>query len=471
MTIQVNSTDVEIKKLEIRGAAGRYDLNPHIQELSIYENIFRPALTAKVVLSDSHNIPYKLPIVGEETVDIDISLTGFGDSNDSEVFSIKPPPFHVNSISARTMEKPKAQRFTLDLISETYMSSVHSKISKSYNNKKISDIVSDIYLTYLSDDKKRLFVQSSEKTECIIIPNLNPLDAIAWLTKRAVPETSSGVNYLYYETINSSYFVSIDSLVSEEPVYTFFQRPRVDDPTAVENVTAGIFKINNFQFIKQFDKIENTQRGVYASKLLTHDIVKKKITQYEYGGFNNWFSINHCGQFPPLSNSEVETHSSNVARTTYAPNEEANTSPSVTERYLNNMVDSKVIFYPKHDQMYCKNYGDLYDNKVEDWKLQRYGHIGIYDGINILLEVSGISGLRTGMVVDVLLPSPEVTDKDQKTDVEYDKFLSGKYIVTAIQHIFTKQESNSRVVYNMKIEVSKDGLEDAVSSRLSRKEN
>ena len=118
-------TNCLIKKLEIRGAAGRYYLNPHIQELSIYENIFRPALTAKVVLSDSHNIPYKLPIVGEETVDIDISLTGFGDSNDSEVFSIKPPPFHVNSISARTMEKPKAQRFTLDLISETYMSSVH----------------------------------------------------------------------------------------------------------------------------------------------------------------------------------------------------------------------------------------------------------------------------------------------------------------------------------------------------------
>ena len=57
MPKQVNATDVTIKKLEIRGATGKHDLNPYIQELSIYENIFRPALTATMVLVDSHNLP------------------------------------------------------------------------------------------------------------------------------------------------------------------------------------------------------------------------------------------------------------------------------------------------------------------------------------------------------------------------------------------------------------------------------
>ena len=472
MPSQNNATDVSVKKLEIKGASGAQDLNPYFQELSIFEDIFRPALTAKLVLLDSHNLPYKIPIVGEETIDIDISLTGFGDGQDSEAYSIKPPPMHVNSLSARGVvdpKKPKAQRYTLELVSETFMSSLHSKVSKSYNNNRISDIVRDIYDKYLYDDKSGLTAEPTERTERVIIPNLSPFDAIAWLAKRAVPSESSGVNYVYYETMRGSFFISLNSLVEKPSIFKFIQRPRLEDPSGVENAAAGIIKIKDFKFVKQFDKRENTSRGVYSSKLITHDIVTKKITQFEYGGFNEWFGFSHCGDFPPLSNSEVETRSSKVTRTSHAPSSEANTYPTTDERSLNNMIDSRVEFYPKHNQMYAQNLNDLYDNKVETWKLRRNGHMGIYDGINILIEASGNSALRVGMTVSLFLPSPETTDKDKKSDSVDDKFLSGKYMVTAIQHIFSR--GKEKVTYNMKVELSKDGLEEIVDTRKSRKED
>ena len=472
MPKQVNATDVNIKKLEIRGATGKHDLNPYIQELSIYENIFRPALTATMVLVDSHNLPQKLPIVGEETVDIDIAMVGYGDGKDSEVYSLKLPPMHVNSLSARGLldpNQPKAQRFTLNLVSETYMSSIHAKVSKSYNNDKIGDIVQDIYNTYLYDDNTAgLIVEETERTERVVIPNLNPLDAILWLSKRAVPNENSGVNYIYYETVHGSFFVSLDSLASLDPLFTFKQIARVEDPTGIEAVSKFEIKIKDFKFIKQFDKTENTRRGVYASKLITHDIVKKKITQFEYGGFNEWFAFNHCGAYPPLSNSDVEIRSSKVPRVSYAPDEEANAYPITDERSLSSMIDSKVEFYPKHDQMYAQNAGDLYDNKVEEWKLRRNGHMGIYNGISILLSVNGNSLFRVGQTVTVILPSSETTDKDKKSDSADDKFLSGKYMITAIKHIFYKDKKMS---YNMQIEVTKDGLEDVVAYRDSRKED
>lgn len=468
MPKQNNVTDVNIKRLSIRSANGNYDLNPHCQELSIFENIFRPALTATMVLVDSHNMPYKRPIVGEETVDIDIALTGYGDGQDSEVYSIKPPPFHVNSLTARDHFLPKAHRFSLNLISEKYMSSIHSKVSRSYNNDKISTIVADIYYNYLHDETYALTFEPTEVTERVVIPNLSPLDAIAWLSKRAVPENSFSVNYVYYETMHGSFFVSLNSLAKEEPVFTFTQKPRGSDPTGVENASAGILKINSFEFIKQFDKNENTKMGVYASKLITHDIVTKKIEQHEYGGLEEWDYYNHCGKFPPLSNSDVETRSSEIARTTYAPSQF-----NVTEqRSLNNMVDSRVEFYPKHDQMYSINVGDLYDNKVESWKLRRNNHICIYNGLSILLKVAGNSALRVGQTVNVILPSPESTDGDKKSDSLNDKFLSGKYMVTAIQHVFSRlKPDDPKMSYNMKVEVSKDGLDDYVPVRKSRKED
>lgn len=472
MANQNNATDIQIKNLEIRSATGKYNLLPHMQELSVYEDIFSPALQADMVIADSHNIPYKLPIVGEETVDIDISLTGYSDGKDSEIYSIKPPPMHVNSLSARSLldpKQPKAQRFTLEMISESYMSNLHSRISTSYNNNTISDIVSDIYYKYIYDNRQELNIEPTERNERIIIPNLKPFDAINWLALRAIPSASSGVNYLYFETMRGAFFISINSLVQEEPIFKFIHRSRIDDAAGVEHGSAGILKIKDYKFIKQFDKALNTSRGVYASKLITHDIVRKKITQYEYGGFNEWFGYSHCGDFPPLSNSEVETRSSGVTRTSFAPNDIGNSYPTTDERFLNNMIDSRVDFYPKHNNMYSNNFNDIYDNKVEDWKQKRGGHIGAYDNISILLEIAGNSALRVGHTVTVILPSPETTGKDKKSDVGNDKFLSGKYLVTAIRHIFVREKD--KFTYNMKVEVSKDGLEDVVTSRLSRKED
>jgi hypothetical protein len=45
-------------------------------------------------------------------------------------------------------------------------------------------------------------------------------------------------------------------------------------------------------------------------------------------------------------------------------------------------------------------------------------------------------------------------------------------MITAIQHIFSKiKPTEQKVTYNMKIEVVKDGLEDMVETRESRKED
>jgi len=461
MAQQLNVTDVTIQKLDIFAASGLYDLRPHFLELNIYENIFKPALTATLVLGDSFNIPYKLPIVGEETIDMNIYLPGLEGQDDEELLHIIPPRFHVNSLSDRYFTKPKAQVFALDLISEQYFSSLHAKVSKSYNGKRISFMVDDIFFKYMNDSGRGMTFIESDKDENIVIPNLSPVDAIEWLSKRAV--RGNAANYLFYETMNQSYFVTLDFLASQEPVKTFVHRLRVDDATGVGHLAQSVFKIDKFYFKKQFDMKENIEQGVYSSKLITHDIVKKKITQHEYTGFNEWFGFSHCGDFPPISNSDVDLPSAKINRVSHAPASKDNAFPTTNETNIARQIDSNVVFYPKHNQMYSKNTKDLYDNNVENWKLQRNAHLGIYDGITLVLDVSGNSALRVGQTVNVILPSPESTDADGTSDNVNDKFLSGKYMVTAIRHIFSKPTATEpKVTYTMKVEVSKDGLEEQV---------
>ena len=471
----VNAQDVTINNLSIRSAVADFDLLSSFVELTIEESLFRSALTGNIVLADSFNLPEKLPIVGEETLDIDIALSGIDGKEGEAGIHIKPPPMHVNSIDSRYMTKPKAQNFSLDLISEQFMSSAHSKISRSYSNKTISNIVSDIYYTYLNDgnDKNRVLrIESTERTESLIIPNLSPLDAIAWLSNRAEPAGRNGVNYVFFENIDGPSFVSINSLAEVEPFWKFIFKPRSDDAAGVENLAKGIQKINKYYYLKQFDKTQNIEDGLYASKLITHDIVRKKITQYDHSGINEFYSLNHVGTYAVISNSDVETTSSAVNRTSYAPVNEANNFPITNERDLSSMTDGAVCFYPKHNQLYAKNTNDLYDNKVEDWKLQRNAQLAAYDNLTMMIEVSGNSTLRVGQTVTLELPSPEANDGDGQSDNLRDRFLSGTYMITAIQHIFSAhQKKDNKISYTMKVELVKDALEDVVTNRTSRKED
>lgn len=476
---QTNTSDISISKLTMNSATGDFDLKPHFVSLSIYENLYRQALTADITLSDSVNLPYYLSIVGQETVHIDISLTGFDDGGLSEQeISLKPPIFHVVEMNNRTYVKPKTQAFTLVLMSEQYMSSLHSKISKSYFNKTIGDMVSDIYLNYLDDRTQSekdnglrgLFVEPTNREERFIIPNLSPLDAIDWLSKRTEQDSGFGVNYLFFETINRSYFCSLNYLLEDQkPVITFVYRPRVDDPSGVESLAGGQIKVESFGFMKQFDRSELVLDGVYSNKLITHDIVTKTIEENDYDGYSQWEETNHLGKYPPLTDSDIDTKSASVIRTSHAP-PGGNNYPDDSKR-MSGQVDGHVEFYPKHDNMYSQNANDEYNNYVEDWRARRKNHMGIHDALCIVIKIKGMSGLRVGQVVRVELPSPETSERDGASDSEYDKYLSGNYMINAIQHIISAGNTNDpKISYFMNIELSKDGMEEPIAYRESRKE-
>ena len=457
---QVNITDIKIERIDIESSFGKYDLVPHLEELNIYEDIFSNHLTGHITLQDAFNIPYKLPIVGEETIDCAIKLEG-GDDD----FMIDPPLLHVHEISDRFLKTNQAQRFSLDLVSEQYMSNKHARVSKSYSSGvwTADEIVSDIWSNYLDDGHGDLFVENTKPIDCII-PNWRPHDAFNWLCGRAQPEDDNhATNYLYYETMDGTHFKSLNSIIDQVPILIFAKEHRVDDPTKVEGLSGGLIKVDSLLYMNQFQKVKNINEGLYSSKLITHDIVRKKILQHNYDGFVEWFGLNHLGPFPPLSNSDTELQTGNTFRTSYAPDE----SSGVTEgRRLSDYTDSRVEFYPKHNQMYSVNPQQKHDNKVEEWRLRRAGHIAMFDGITMQVQCGGLSFIRVGLVVTLNVASPETTSHGKK-DAAFDKYLSGTYLITAIRHIFANDKGETG--YKMIVELTKDGLDEIATGRVPRK--
>ncbi len=465
MAKQLSVGEIVIDKLQCEGALGSFSLITHLEELNIYEDIFSNTLRAHITLQESYNLPQYIPFMGEETIDCSIRLAGVTGADDATI--IQPPKFHVHDLSDRFFKTPKSQRYSIDLVSEQYMSNLHSKVSKSYADFTIDEIVGDIWSNYLDDDKD-LFAESTERNEHIIIPNWHPHDAFNWLATRAVSSADTAAhNFLYYETMSGSHFMSLNSLIDVEPSLTFALEPRKDDSTKIEALSGGYVKVDKIIFDNQFHKIKNIKRGQYSSKLITHDIVKKKIAQHDFNGFNEWFAYNHLGAYPPLSNSDTEIQTGNTFRTSLAP--PLNPDMAITEgRQISDYTDSRVDFYPKHDKLYAKDSAHEYDNYVEDWFQRRNQQMQLFDGVTMHVECGGLSFIRVGLTVTLQVPSPETTSHG-KREVAFDTFLSGKYMVTAIKHVFT-QQADSNFGYKMLVELTKDGLSNVVPFREPRKQ-
>ena len=354
MAKQLNVSQVDIEFLLLNGGipsafarGGEYNLLPHLEEFNIYEDIFSNQITGYISLIDGFNIPYNLPLVGEERLITNISLRGVDGG-----LTIAPPAFHINSVSDRFLRNPQSQRFGLELVSSKYMNNICSKVSQSYKDQTISEIAEAIDSVYL-DDGSDMYVEDTDRVEHIVIPNWTPYKALNWLAERAVSKKTGAANYLYYETMQEVYFKSLSMLCSEEPALTFVYAPRIDDPTKIEALSGSIVKIEKLDFMNSFKKAKNLTRGQYASKLITHDIVSKKIQQHDYSHLTDWENHEHCGDFPPVSDRDyimdVDTD-----RTSYAPPVD-DSDPIVSGARLSQLTDSLVLFHPKHNKMYSKN--------------------------------------------------------------------------------------------------------------------
>ena len=97
-----------------------------------------------------------------------------------------------------------------------------------------------------------------------------------------------------------------------------------------------------------------------------------------------------------------------------------------------------------------------YDKKVEQGLAQRTSQALQNETLKIHFSVPGDSAREVGDLIWFNYPS-ENPDAGDTGTVEPHKYYSGKYLITALRHKFTKDE------YTMRIEAVKDGYRSQIS--------
>lgn len=401
------------------------DIKPITIELNIYESLSAHYLQCDAVISDAVGL-----IDSMEGSERDGLLGGF---NGGEVLIVRytlPTEdaiesvhvFGVYELADRNRLSEKQEAYVISAVSfESYQCATR-KISRAYGPNVISEMVrsivdenvynrnvKDLYRNYREVTQARLEKQNTydptNGLQKLIIPNMSVDDAIDFLASEADNDNHVPL-FVFYENARGFNFRDINNLVLQDPIRSFTYLPSNvgADDAPTEEKFKDFSKIMSYEVIRQTNLIDNAKAGLFRSRTINLDILKKskRETVFEYDKEVSKFNKLQPYRIAGSSEGNPQIWMMN-SRTGHDQDSLFNPENPLPKR-LNQFVGRRRS-YRKH----------IYNNMME-------------------VTVPGDNGMCVGDTV--YLSIPVATDLEERNGKE-DKYLSGKYLITRIRHKFT----------------------------------
>ena len=513
--------DFELQKLRLisPNRKGYVDLKAAWSDFNIYEDLFGSYLTGNIQIVDGVGLLESVPIIGEETIHIQVKTKGlerqrnsnaipgpFEGSQNEGLINLK---FRVVKILNVTKLNEGIITYKLSFVSEEAILNLKQKVKKSaldpvsLEPRKISDVVKSLYRQFFQRGRggraKRIFVEPTKNLTDLIIPNQTPFKAFNFLASRAVSagKHALGSSYVFYESIRGFFFISMETLMSgggmgystvagapgspTELVYTaptdpvkevyVVQPKRMGSNTAEEkNIAIEMTAVSAYSFSSNFDVLENLTAGMYANRLLTHDLVRMKYDTLD-------FNMHDPTSVSDETRIDPDTGAVEIVESQRQPADAKNFSDSFTHLGTGKLATEKqdalgspesvMSFYPSnfaHDIRFKEDLGsrgvkgeiksglNIIPNRVEQWMQSRLVQNQQASNIKLNIRAPGLSTRAVGDLIEFKLPTTYLEDRDGITQSQHHVYLSGYYLITKLRHHFNKEQ------YDIEFECIKDSL-------------
>lgn len=426
------------------------DLRFMVLEINIFESIFQPCMTADVTLLDATNMVANLPIAEGDVVDIHLGFNSDDkiqqDIDGSEIKCV----MEVIKITSRIKtQNQDVQTYNLRLASIGWSNNVRTRISRSYNKKKYSEIVDEIFYDkfvtednyglkgqdseFKSEDAKGCVVEETYGEYSVVIPRWKPIQCFNWLAGRSQSKDNRyAVNYVFYEDKNTYNFKSINNLIEQDASDTYYVKLENIDKFDEKNY----FNISNYTYEDTGDVLINSASGTFGSRLIVHNMMTKEIDDHfrqgkwslSYNlhgnpGNKDEFGLLGDDKFSYATEFDKTSHTDNVG---LIPKE-------ISDTLAYNPGNTRLITRSIHRFQY----DGLKTDHPEEWIRQRAMQKPQSKYLRITVSSIGNFNRKAGETINIELPSPE-----EKSEYKKDVRLKGKYLVTELRRIFkpTKHE-------------------------------
>ena len=501
-------------------------------QLELFEDLFSNVLKGTYTFQDTKGYPELIPIIGDETLILTFMTPGGEGSKKKVPAKLEPTSkseevykqrFKVYDI-IRTETGEVHNIYKLFFVSEEYVLSTKTKVSKGYKGKRYSEIVKDLMKKVNvqygwhpgvgAEFEKKLFIEETATPQNVIIPNWTPFEAINFCAARSIsgdtlptegetanaktPPKPVGSLFVFFEKMGTGFFYqSIESMIISQrkrknvPMYQYI--PKLAGGRS-GNITAGYFGVDQFEIKSSFKTLENLGYGMYGSKLIAFDPIRMKYDEVKYDYYDKsddpttetldeQTGATQVKENPEEAKDDTQRVFSNFIATDVAEDGKANKTISRNSDYIgsNNAAvrlatttkDHDVLFVaPPDDTMYVgkiskkKTFKDqgAKSNRVENWLLQRHAQIHEFENVIVSFTVAGNSSRHVGDLIKFELPSTIQSAGITGTPQVNHQLYAGYYLVSKIRHYIVKDD------YKMDMELIKNSFAKRIPGQKSAKE-
>ena len=404
-----NAGDVDIKQLVIASPSGSsLDVRNQVVSINIFEDMFSPFITGTLVIKDSLDFVNYFPLIGDETLYIEIATPGFNTKN-----TFIRGNFKIFKLSDREMMGNRSVGYILHFISSEAVIDLNTKISKSYNDT-ISNTAASILKSFsLTSDIGRYNVETTVNNLSYVSNFWSPTKNLNYLAENAVSITGSPT-FLFFENRNGLNFLSMESLFKTKPIreftYNNYNREmNYQGSDNIRNIEKDFSKIIDILIPTAYDYIERMRSGTFSSTLITHNITTKSYNSNGFDFLSDYDKDVRLNKYPLITPSAM--HSTDAA---IAIMHKSAATLSGTSDITNSAIFQK-----------------------------RRSLLALSESCKVQITILGRTDYTVGQIVTLNLPRNIPIDKgDTNTK---DNMFSGNYIVSSLRHAIDREKHTIRM--------------------------
>ena len=427
----INITNYKGDTVDIKNLAVR---------MEITESLYVQSLKLKLTLKDSTNFIEEFPVTGQERVEVQIrSTVKRGKSGKKTEKFIKKLKLNFFITEYPTFGSVPGKYHT-DVISligiseQSYISN-QKKISRSYVNNTAKEIEKILKEDLNLPAKKFKTSDDAISSSRGIIPNQRPMDVIEWFRKQTYSENNYSP-FFFFQTLNGKYkLFSLASLIDDDnPVFDTYHNTKNFNTEAntPEDYRQRETRILSISSDLKLNKSIQARAGAYASRNNYLDYSNKTYTNYEYN------YVKDFSDKPSLESESVLSNKFKVADDNFI---------DFTQAHCEYISVNSNSFEGNN------NYNEM--SKVSRHFLNAYN--ALHDTFTHDIRLNGNFKLNAGRKIELVFPKTidpnayrdVVKDPD---DINKNRFLSGKYLITSAIHEFENDE------YHVNIRVKRDSF-------------
>lgn len=390
--------DVNIDSVMITTPKGVYqNVTGQTLAINIYEDIFSPFITGSLILKESFDFSNMFPLLGEEVLDLVITTPQIPNGKITG-------RFHIYKMSNKTQVGDKTTMYELNFISIESLIDMNKKVSKVYSGK-ISDLIKQFIVDQVDgmESTKQYVIENTRNSIKYISNFWNPIKNLTFLADNAISETQSP-SFLFFENRDGFNFRSLENLYKGNVVQKFvrdrYTRDNFDLGGNALNITEDFKRIVDYDIVDSYDYIDRLRSGMLSSKLMSYDSTKKTYTVKNYSAPSRFGSQIHLNPHPLFSAAPVSR------------------------------AVSKFFLYPRAFETFT-SFGDTTNARIIQ---ERTSFLKMAEAQKLNITVPGRCDYTVGQVVEVFLTKNQPIKKSETQDDITDKILSGKYLISAINH-------------------------------------